>query len=433
MAQQISLFSKRCILPSGTTAATVVMENGKISAVFPAQKKTIGQFHDFGNSLIMPGIIDTHVHLNEPGRTHWEGFTTGTKAAIAGGITTVVDMPLNSTPVTTTVAALQKKQAAATQNAFINCKFWGGLIPENHSDLEALLEAGTLGLKAFLVHSGIDDFPNATEADLRKAMPILAKHDKPLLVHCEIALEEDYSQALRKNPKNYQAYLQSRPKDMENKAIAMLIRLCREYKCRCHIVHLASEEALQMIAAAKQEGLPLTVETCAHYLIFTAEQISDGETQFKCAPPIRSYYTREALWKGLKDGLIDFITTDHSPAPPDIKSLDEGNFIKAWGGIAGLQFLLPAVWTAARNRDISLERIASWLSEKPAAFIGLQDSKGKIEVGFDADLVVWQPDSSFIVTQDIIKHRHKVSPYEGMKLFGVTEAVFLAGENILFL
>ncbi len=430
MAQQTSLFSERCVLSSGIRAATVVIENGKIAAVFPRQKKVIGQFHDFGNSLIMSGIIDVHVHLNEPGRTHWEGFATGTKAALAGGITTIVDMPLNSTPVTTTATALQKKQIAAKQNALINCKFWGGLIPENHNDLEALLEAGALGLKAFLVHSGIDDFPNATEADLRKAMPILAKHDKPLLVHCEVDLEEDYGQALRENPKSYQAYLGSRPKEMENKAIAMLIRLCREYRCRCHIVHLASEEALQMIAAAKAEGLPLTVETCAHYLIFTAEQISDGETQFKCAPPIRTYYTREALWKGLKDGLIDFITTDHSPAPPELKSLEEGNFIEAWGGIAGLQFLLPAVWTAARNRDIPLEKIAVWLSEKPAVFIGLQDSKGKIEIGFDADLVVWQPDASFTVTKDIIEHKHKVSPYEGMELFGVTEAVFLAGVKI---
>ena len=260
-------------------------------------------------------------------------------------------------------------------------------------------------------------------------MPILAKHGKPLLVHCELDQEGDHAHFLQKKPRSYQAYLQSRPKEMENKAIDMLIRLCREYECRCHVVHLASEEALPMIAAAKRDGIPLTVETCAHYLIFTAEQIADGETQFKCAPPIRTYYTREALWEALKKGLIDFITTDHSPAPPDIKSLDEGNFMTAWGGIAGLQFLLPAVWTAARHRDIPVEKIAFWLSERPAAFIGLQNSKGKIELGFDADLVVWQPESSFIVTPNIIEHKHKVSPYEGMELFGVTEAVFLAGER----
>jgi allantoinase len=376
----------------------------------------------------MPGVIDPHVHINEPGRTDWEGFDTATKSAIAGGITTLVDMPLNSSPVTTTATAFDEKVKATKGQLHTHCGFWGGVVPGNEKEIEALIEKGVLGFKAFLTHSGIDEFPNVTEEDLRKVMPIIAKHGLPLLVHCELSNETENRPST--NARSYQNYLLSRPKKWEDDAIALMIRLCEEFNCRTHIVHLSSAGSIDQIVKAKQKGLPLTVETGQHYLFFNAEEIKDGQTQFKCAPPIREKVNNEKLWVALKKGIIDFVATDHSPAPPAMKEIQPGNFMKAWGGISSIQFALPVLWTAAMKHQCSLMDISKWLCEKPAVLAGQQNSKGKIAKGYDADIVVWDPDQSFTVTEDNIYHRHKLTPYLNEELYGVVEQTFLNGEKV---
>ncbi len=375
----------------------------------------------------MPGVIDPHVHINEPGRTDWERFDTATKAALAGGITTLVDMPLNSSPVTTTVKAFEEKLLAAKNQLHTNCGFWGGIIPGNENEIEPLIEKAVLGFKAFLTHSGIDEFPNVTEADLRKVMPVIAKYKLPLLVHCELPspLSEGEGTGVR-----YQNYLNSRPRKWEDDAIALMIRLCEEYNCRTHIVHLSSSDSIEQIAKAKQKGLPLSVETGQHYLYFNAEEIKDGHTQFKCAPPIRERGNNDKLWQALKDNIIDFVATDHSPCTPDLKELQSGDFMKAWGGIASLQFALPILWTAAKKRNFTLNDIAKWLCENPAKLIGKEKHKGKIEKGFDADIIVLNDAKTFIVTEDTILHKQKITPYLNEKLVGVVEQTYLAGEKV---
>jgi allantoinase len=375
----------------------------------------------------MAGLIDPHVHINEPGRTDWEGFKTATKAAIAGGLTTLVDMPLNSSPVTTTVKAFEAKLLAANKNLHTNVGFWGGIVPGNEGEIEELIEKGVLGFKAFLTHSGIDDFPNVRENDLRKAMPIIAKYNLPLLVHCELSADSPTDSPNRSCYKNY---LSSRPRKWEDDAISLMIRLCEEYGCRTHIVHLSSSNSIEQIKKAKEKGLPLTVETGQHYLYFSAEEIKDGQTQFKCAPPIREKENNELLWQALKDGLIDFVATDHSPAPPEMKQLLTGDFMKAWGGIASLQFALPVLWTAAKKRSGTICEIAKWLSEKPSMLIGKQATKGRIAQGYDADLLVWDPHKKFIVTEEIIQHKHKMTPYLNKELYGVVEQTYLAGKKV---
>lgn len=431
MEADLALFSHRVWWKNRIQPATIFLENGLVKSIQAGKASKINcPLEDLGQNVIMPGLIDCHVHLNEPGRTHWEGFDTGTKAAAAGGITTIVDMPLNSSPVTTNAAAFKYKLAAARGKLQINCGFWGGIIPENANQLEDLLKSGVLGIKAFLTHSGIDDFPNVIEQDLRKAMPIIAKSGRPLLVHCEIDSPHVALEGLKQNPTSYRAYLNSRPKSWENEAIALIIQLCRAYHCRTHIVHLSSAEAIPQILAAKEEGLPLSVETCPQYLFFNAEEIPDGDTRFKCAPPIREKANNTRLWQALKGGVIDFIATDHSPAPPEIKELESGNFKKAWGGIAGLQFLLSATWTVAKQNGSSLEDIVNWLSARPAQFLGLEKKKGKIEIGYDADLVVWNPDESFVVEEKTILHRHKITPYMGKKLFGKVKATYVDGIKV---
>jgi allantoinase len=397
---------------------------------------------DVGNKAVMPGVIDPHVHINEPGRTEWEGFETAAKAALAGGLTTLVDMPLNSSPVTTTVKAFEEKLAAAKNKLHTNVGFWGGVVPGNANETEGLIDKGVLGFKAFLTHSGIDDFPNATEDDLRKVMPIIARHKLPLLVHCELETDhrpptiDDRSKTNNNDGRSsvvggrsYNNYLASRPKDWEDEAIALMIRLCEEYDCRVHIVHLSSANSIEQIRRAKERGLPLTIETAQHYLFFNAEDIGDGQTQFKCAPPIREKANNDLLWQALKDGTIDFVATDHSPAPPEMKQLQTGDFMKAWGGIASLQFALPVLWTAARKRDIQLDHIAKWLCEAPAKLAGI-NKKGKLAQGYDADIIIWDADKEFTVTEDMIHHKHKVTPYLNQQLFGVVGQTFLSGVKV---
>ena len=423
-----ALHSIRVLLPDGIQEAVILIDKGIIIDVVNQLPTTDNiELIELGSKLLMPGVIDPHVHINEPGRTEWEGFDTATKAALAGGITTLVDMPLNSSPVTTSAIAFDEKIAAIKNKLHTNVGLWGGIIPGNDKEIEPLIQKGVLGFKAFLTHSGIDDFPNATENDLRKAMPIIAKYNLPLLVHCELTDDEQRAKGI---PQSYQNYLQSRPKIWEDDAIAMMIRLCKEFNCRTHIVHLSSADSLEQIAAAKQKGLPLTVETGQHYLYFSAEEIDDGQTQFKCAPPIREKENNDKLWQALKDGLIDFVATDHSPATPDLKELLTGNFMKAWGGIASLQFALPVLWTAAKKRNATFNDMAKWLCENPAKLIGKENSKGKIAKGFDADLIVLDDEKTFVVTTEIILHKHKTTPYLNEQLFAVVEQTYLAGEKV---
>ncbi|WP_448697389.1 allantoinase AllB [Mucilaginibacter sp. AW1-3] len=421
---QIAIKSTNIITPEGAVKGIILIENGLIKNILPYDAVVDAEINDVGDSTVMAGVIDPHVHINEPGRTDWEGFNTATRAAIAGGLTTLVDMPLNSAPVTTSVAAFEEKLAAAKGQLHTNVGFWGGIVPGNTNEIEPLIKKGVLGFKAFLTHSGIDDFPNATEADLRKAMPIIAKYHLPLLVHCE--LTDDFKPG-KWDAHSYKDYLASRPKYWEDDAINLMIGLCEEYNCRVHIVHLSSANSIAAIAKAKQKGLPLTVETGQHYLFFNAEDIQDGQTQFKCAPPIREKQNNDQLWEALKNGIIDFVATDHSPAPPELKQMQTGDFKKAWGGIASLQFALPVLWTAATKRGFTIEQIAKWLSENPAKLIGKQNSKGKIAAGYDADLVIWNPDRTFTLTKDMIQHKYKVTPYLYHELYGVVEQTYIGG------
>ena len=423
--------STRVILPDGEREAVILVSEGVIKEILTALPSSNDfDIVELGNKILMPGVIDPHVHINEPGRTEWEGFDTATKAAIAGGLTTLVDMPLNSSPVTTTSKAFDEKIIASQNKLHTNVGFWGGVIPGNENEIEPLIKKGVLGFKAFLTHSGIDDFPNSTEDDLRKAMPIIAKYNLPLLVHCELTDSLVSYPPLEDGGTSYTNYLNSRPKKWEDDAIAMMIRLCEEFNCRTHIVHLSSADSLAQIAKAKQKGLPLTVETGQHYLYFTAEEIKDGQTQFKCAPPIREKENNDKLWQALKDGLIDFVATDHSPATPSLKEIESGNFMKAWGGIASIQFALPVLWTAAKKRNCTFSDMAKWLCENPAKLIGKQNSKGKIEKGFDADLIVVDDEKTFVVDESCCHHKHKVSPYMGETLYGVVEQTYLAGEKV---
>ncbi|MBC7472830.1 MAG: allantoinase AllB, partial [Candidatus Sericytochromatia bacterium] len=379
--------------------------------------------------VVMPGIVDCHVHINEPGRTAWEGFETATKAAAAGGITTLVDMPLNCSPVTTTQKALQTKLDAVKGKLWVDCGFWGGIIPNNISELEPLLKAGVMGCKVFLIDSGIDEFPNVNESDLREAMPILKKYNVPLLVHAEmesvVGETNNYN-----NATSYQAFLDSRPKSLEDNAVKLVIKLCKENNCKTHIVHLSSADSLIAIQEAKNMGLPFTAETCPHYLTFNSEDIKDGDTRFKCCPPIREKSNNEKLWNGIKTGIIDFIVSDHSPCTANLKLMETGDIEKAWGGISGLQFSLSLIWTEAKKRNISIEELSKLMSLKTAEFIGLKDSKGKIAKGYDADFVIWNPEKTFIIDESIIHHKNKITPYLDKKLYGVVESTYLRGNKI---
>jgi allantoinase len=416
----------RVVLPEGVEPASLHVAGGVIRHVGSIDDTAAGPVVDAGDAILMPGVFDSHVHVNEPGRTEWEGFATATRAAAAGGITAIADMPLNSLPVTTTLAALRSKEQAAQGTAWVDYALWGGVVPGNHGELEGMLDAGVPGFKCFLVHSGIDEFPNVTEKDLDLAMPILARRNAVLLVHAEVPgpiAEPRPSRA-------YAEWLRSRPHASEDQAVELMIRLAEKHRCQVHIVHLSSADALASIAAARARSVPITVETCPHYLTFEAETIPDGATQFKCAPPIREGANRERLWRGLGDGIIDLIVSDHSPCVPSLKAMDTGDYAAAWGGISSLQLALPAVWTQARARGVGIERLASWMCERPALLAGLGGRKGRIEVGYDADLVIWDPDATLTVDAAALCHKHAVTPYAGMTLHGVVERTFLRGDLV---
>lgn len=426
------LKSNRILTDSQVVNGYIGVHSGKISAIQSQISADSHPVFDCGNSVIMTGLVDPHVHINEPGRTEWEGFETATKAAAAGGITTLIEMPLNASPVTTNLENFNLKLEATKGKLWANCGFWGGLIPENANDLDDFLLAGVFGLKAFLTHSGIDEFPNVSEADLRKGMTSLAQVGLPILAHCELESPNPKETELIKNPFSYQAYLASRPDIWEVDAVRLMINLCRETGAKTHIVHVASAECLPLIRQAKLEGLPLTAETCPQYLVFNAEEIPDGDTRFKCAPPIRKQANNQLLWEALKDGTLDFVASDHSPAPPDRKEMESGNLQKAWGGISGLQFGLPLIWTFGQKHGIDLIQLAQWLCEKPAHLPGLENKKGRLAVGFDADLVIWNPESRFIIEESKIFHKHKMTPYSGLELKGIVKWTLVGGKTTWF-
>src|ERR1035437_3937266 len=415
-----ALHSTQTLIGIELLDVTLLIKDGIITDITKGKINTTDfLIEDVGDLIVMPGLIDSHVHINEPGRSEWEGFETMTKAAIAGGITSLVDMPLNSSPVTISAKTFQDKVQASQGKLYCNCGFWGGIIPANADKLEELIEAGVLGIKAFLTHSGIDEFPNVTLKDLRKGLSTMAKHHIPLLAHAELDEMHAGIHAFEKKPTNYMAFLNSRPKAWEDNAVKMMIALCVEFNCPIHIVHLSSADSLDQIKTARNKALPLTVETCPQYLYFCAEEIPDGNTLFKCAPPIRERANNEKLWNALKDGTIDFIVTDHSPATPDLKKIESGNLKEAWGGIASIQFSLPVVWTAAKKRGFTINKIAALMSERIAKFIGFEKTKGQLKKGYDADIVVWNPEEKFTVIASDIHYKHKISPYMGVELYGV--------------
>jgi allantoinase len=421
-----ALKSKRVMCPDGVRDATVVIRDGRIAEVSATVPEAI-PVEDLGSLVIAPGFVDCHVHINEPGRADWEGFTTATRAAAAGGVTTLIDMPLNCIPVTTDRAALEQKLAASAGQLAVDVGFWGGVVPGNVRALAGLADAGALGTKCFLVHSGIDEFPNVTEADLRAAMPVLRDLGIPLLAHAELDLGAHIEDT---DARSYRGYLESRPPSWEDRAIELLVRLCRDTRCAVHIVHLSSASSVPILRAAKDEGLPISVETCPHYLCLEAEAIPDGATHFKCAPPIREHANREQLWAALFEGVIDFVISDHSPCTPELKQRERGDFQAAWGGIASLQLGLPAIWTEARRRGASLSQLGRWMGEGPAAFAGLRGQKGRIAPGHDADLTLWNPDEAFVIGPEQLFFKHKVTPYEGQSLAGRVHRTLLRGQTI---
>ncbi|MFE3325749.1 allantoinase AllB [Streptomyces sp. NPDC059176] len=421
------LRSTRVITPGGTRAASVAVAGGRISAVLPhdAAIPAGARIEDVGDHVVLPGLVDTHVHVNDPGRAEWEGFWTATRAAAAGGITTLLDMPLNSLPPTTTVANLRTKQEVARPKAHIDTGFWGGAVPGNTKDLRGLHEAGVFGFKCFLSPSGVDEFPELDREQLARSMTEIAGFGGLLIVHAEDP-HQLAAAPQRQGPK-YADFLASRPRDAENTAIAHLIAQARRLDARVHVLHLSSSDALPLIAAAKAEGVRITVESCPHFLTLTAEEVPDGATEFKCCPPIREAANRDALWQGLADGTIDCIVSDHSPCTTDLKTAD---FASAWGGISSLQLGLPAVWTEARGRGHTLEDVARWMSDAPARLAGLA-RKGAVEAGRDADFVVLAPDETFTVDPTELHHRNQVTAYAGKTLHGVVKSTWLRGERIV--
>ena len=430
---ELVIRGRRVVTEQGLRPAAVHITRGYISSVsiyedVPVDAELVEAF----DSIVMPGLVDTHVHVNEPGRTQWEGFDTATRAAAAGGVTTIVDMPLNSIPATTTREAFEEKLAASNGKLHVDTGFWGGVVPGNTGELAKLWDDGVVGFKCFLIHSGVDEFPNVSEASLREAMPELARLGALLIVHAELpGPVEACCQSMTGEPsRSYQTFLKSRPREAENEAVAMMIRLCRETGCRVHIVHHSSSDALALLRNARRFGLPITAETCPHYLHFAAEEIADRATEFKCCPPIREGENRDLLWDALRDGTLDFIVSDHSPCPPEMKLPDEGDFMKAWGGISSLQLRLPIIWTDASRRGFTIEALTKWLCREPARQVSLDSLKGAIRDGFDADIVIWNPDREFKVEPSMLHHRHKLTPYNGEVLRGVVEKTFLRGQMV---
>jgi allantoinase len=428
-----AFLSRRVVTPDAVRPAALLVEGDRIQAVVaPNEIPPRAELHDFGENAILPGLVDSHVHINDPGRADWEGFETATRAAAAGGYTLLVDMPLNCLPAATNVAALEAKRAAAQGQCRVDWMSWGGVVADNSLDIEPLANAGVPGFKCFLIHPGIDGFTMVTEPQLRAALPYVVRTGLPLLVHAELPVPIDSAAAQLADAdwSLYETYLQSRPEEAELSAIRILLSLCREFKFRLHIVHLSASAALPELRATRSEGLPVTVETCPHYLHLTAETIPKGATLFKCAPPIRGRENREQLWQALRDGTIDLVATDHSPCPPEMKRLAEGNFRTAWGGIASLSIALPLMHTEATNRGFSLIDLARWMSESPAKLAGCHTHKGRLAAGYDADFVVFDPEREFTVTADCLHYRHPVSPYLGEKLRGVVQSTYLRGTKV---
>ncbi len=428
-----AFLSRRVVTPEGIRPVAILVEGENIQAVVPPDQVSKNlDTHDFGDAAILPGLVDSHVHINDPGRAEWEGFETATRAAAAGGYTCLVDMPLNCLPATTTVAALRTKRAAAHGRCRVDWAAWGGVVEDNQGDIEALAAAGVAGFKCFLIHPGIAGFTMVTEQQLRAALPAVARTGLPLLVHAELpGLIDAATHGLANADwRRYTTYLQSRPEEAELSAIRLLLSLCREYSFRLHIVHLSASAALQELGNARAQGLHVSVETCPHYLHLTSETIKDGATVCKCAPPIRSRENCEQLWQGLRDGVIDQVVTDHSPCPPALKKLDEGNFKTAWGGISSLSVALPVMWTEASHRGFTLLDLARWMAEAPAKLAGCHMRKGRIAPGFDANFVVFDPEAKFVVTEERLHYRHPLSPYMGEELRGVVKATYLRGKPV---
>ena len=420
---------RRVVLPDTIAPRSVHIGEERIVFVGDYDDVVAGcEILDAGEeSLVMPGLVDTHVHINAPGRTEWEGFRSATLAAAAGGVTTVIDMPLNSVPPTTTLAAFKVKLETARHDCFVDVGFWGGVVPGNTGELAPMFAAGVVGFKCFLVPSGVDEFEHVTEEHLREAMPELTRLGALLIVHAELpgSIRTDGDRA-----GDYRSFLESRPRAAENDAVELMIRLSREFGTRVHIVHLSSAEAIPLLREAQAAGVKITAETCPHYLHLAAEDVPEGATEFKCCPPIRERDNREELWDGLKDGTIGLIVSDHSPCPGEMKLRESGDFMKAWGGIASLQLRLPVVWTEARRRGFSLLDMTRWLCANPARQVSLAPPKGSIMVGSDADLVIWNPDETFTVDASSLHHRHKLTPYAGELLHGVVKKTFLRGRKI---
>ena len=425
-----ALRSTRVVTPDGVGPQAIHVRDGLIERVDRHDAMPdVGDVVDVGDAVVMPGLVDTHVHINEPGRTDWEGFATATRAAAAGGVTTLLDMPLNSVPATTTAAALDTKRTAARGQCSVDVGFLGGVVPGNTHELAALHSAGVFAFKCFMVPSGVDEFGHVGERELREALPVLARLGATLMVHAESPAAIAGAPPIR-DPRRYADYLASRPRAAETDAIGLVLRLAEEFGARVHIVHLSSADALPMLADARRRGVAVTAETCPHYLHFAAEEIADGATDHKCAPPIRDAANREALWRALDGGAIDAIVSDHSPCPAGLKQLDSGNFATAWGGIASLQHGLAVAWHGMRARHLDVERLATWMSAGPARLAGLSHCKGAIAAGRDADFVVWHPDEVFTVRADALQQRHRITPYLGARLPGVVESTYLRGMKI---
>jgi len=428
-----AFLSKRIVTPQGTQPGALLVEDGKIRAICrPSEIPADAVAHDYGDDALLPGLVDTHVHINQPGRTEWEGFRTGTRAAAAGGYTTLVDMPLNCLPETTTVAALEEKRSAAQGECFVDWAAWGGAVTDNQQHILPLAQAGVLGFKCFLIYPGCDGFTMIDQQQLEAALPFISESALPLLVHAELAGPIDAAtEGLREADwRSYATYLASRPDQAELEAIRLMIRLCRQYGFRLHIVHLSTALALEELKIARAEGLPLTVETCPHYLHFAAEEIANGATLLKCAPPIRSKENQQHLWRGLRDGTIDMIVTDHSPCPPAMKCEDSGRFDLAWGGIASISLALSVIHTECLDRGFTLDDIVRWMSNAPAALAGISHRAGALKAGRDANFIVFDPEAEFLVTADRLHYRHAISPYLNETLRGVVKATYLRGETV---
>jgi allantoinase len=425
--------SSRVVLPGKVGAFAVLVEEERISAVVSRDEIPFSvPVTDFGDLAILPGLVDSHIHINEPGRTEWEGFRSVTRAAAAGGYTMLVDMPLNCVPATTTPPALEAKRSAARGQCQVDWAAWAGLVPGNREKIAALASAGVCGFKCFLIHPGIDEFTMVNETELRAALPQLKQTGLPLLVHAELpgAIDSATAKLTQADWRVYETFLRSRPDEAELSAIKLLTRLCEESGCRMHVVHLSSAKALAILRDAKRRRLPISVETCPHYLHLCSEEIASGATLKKCAPPIRNRENREALWQGLRDGVIDLVATDHSPCPPEMKQMERGDFRAAWGGIPSVSLALSLMWTQGSRRGFSLIDVVHWMAEGPANLAGLQDRKGRLAVGFDADMVVFDAEVDWTVTVADLHYRHAISPYLGERLKGKVAMTFLRGECV---